>query len=346
MQTIRLFESFAGFGGASFALKKVGIPFKTVGYSEIDKYAIQCYEQNHGEVYNYGDITKINPNNLPDFDFFTGGFPCQSFSIAGKREGFESKKTGNLFFDIIRIIKVKQPKYVLLENVKGILSQDDGKTHATVIKELKQAGYGVAWKCLSSKNYGIPQNRERVWYVCKLGGWDFMEFIFPQKTKLKLFLKDILEEKVDEKYYLNEYQRKRIKERSKLRGKDYLKRINPKTAFCLTTRKPVNCPADCTIIVDSPKPRIVDTSKSLTDNLCSNYSNSYCLTTNVSKILETENNWRQFTPRECFRLQGFLDDEINLDNISDSAKYKLAGNGWDVNLVSKIMKSIFKEVEK
>ena len=354
MKEIKLFELFAGYGGSSFALKKANIPFECVGYSEIDKFAIQCYEQNHNDIEirlydveenpyaefyaprNYGDINKIIPEEIPDFDLLTGGFPCQSFSIAGDREGFDHEIKGNLFFEIIRIAKVKKPKYIILENVEGILNHDDGKTHTRVLKELKHIGYGVAWRCLNSKDYNIPHKRKRVWYVCKLGGWDFMEFMFPNKEKQILFLKDILESDIDKKYYLTEHQINRIKERSKIRGKDYLKRINPKNAFCLTTKTPRHCPSDCTIITHR-----IGISPGWGGELYSKDGNSFCLTTKLSQVLETEKYWRQFTPTECFRLMGFLDDQINLEELSDTQKYKLAGNGWDINVVSKIFKNMF-----
>ena len=115
---IRLFESFAGYGGASFALKKAGIPFETVGYSENDKFAIDLYEKNHPKVLGFGDITQINPKDLPDFDLFTGGFPCQPFSQVGLGKGEEDIR-GTLFYDIIRICEFKKPQHIFLENVKG-----------------------------------------------------------------------------------------------------------------------------------------------------------------------------------------------------------------------------------
>ena len=129
---LRVFEMFAGYGGASFALKKAEIAHEVVGFSEIDKYAIQCWEQNHhqfkeenrDESLNYGDCTKIDPNDIPDFDLLTGGFPCQSFSVAGKGLGVDDDR-GLLFNDILRVLKVKKPTHILLENVKGLL----GKKH-------------------------------------------------------------------------------------------------------------------------------------------------------------------------------------------------------------------------
>jgi len=139
-----------------------------IGYSEIDKYAVQVYEK-HFNHKNYGDITKINAKELPDFDFLCGGFPCQAFSIAGKRRGFEDTR-GTLFFDIARIVREKQPRLLLLENVKGLLSHEKGRTFATIISTLDELGYDAEWQVLNSKNFGVPQNRERVFIIGHLRG--------------------------------------------------------------------------------------------------------------------------------------------------------------------------------
>jgi DNA (cytosine-5)-methyltransferase 1 len=139
-----------------------------IGYSEIDKYAIKVYERQFNEHPNYGDITAINAAELPDFDLLVGGFPCQTFSVAGKRAGFDDTR-GTLFFDIARILKEKQPRHLVLENVKGLLSHDQGRTFTTIIGVLSDLGYSVEWQVLNSKNFGVPQNRERVFIVGHLG---------------------------------------------------------------------------------------------------------------------------------------------------------------------------------
>jgi len=172
---IKVFEMFAGYGGASFALKKAGIDHEVVGFSEIDKYAIQCYNQNHynliiDENYdchdrlfipNFGDCTKINPYELPDFDLLTGGFSCQPYSIAGKGKGLEDLR-GEVIYDVLRIVAAKRPKYILLENVKGLLTKKHRDVLVMILIELSKLGYKVDIKLLNSKDYGIPQNRERV----------------------------------------------------------------------------------------------------------------------------------------------------------------------------------------
>ncbi len=140
-----------------------------VGYSEIDKYAIQIYQKHFPNHKNYGDITKIITSELPDFDLLVGGFPCQAFSIAGKRRGFDDTR-GTLFFDVARILKEERPRNFVLENVKGLLSHDNGRTFKVIISTLAELGYCVEWQVLNAKNFGVPQNRERVFIVGHLGG--------------------------------------------------------------------------------------------------------------------------------------------------------------------------------
>jgi DNA (cytosine-5)-methyltransferase 1 len=147
-----------------------------IGYSEVDKYAIQIYEK-HFNHKNYGDITKINASTLPNFELLVGGFPCQAFSIAGKRGGFNDTR-GTLFFDVAKILKEKQPRLCLLENVKGLLSHEQGATFRTIISTLDELGYDCQWQVLNSKNFGVPQNRERVFIIGHLRGTSRPE-VFP-----------------------------------------------------------------------------------------------------------------------------------------------------------------------
>ena len=143
--------------------------FTCVGFSEIDKYCNELIAKRFPGIKNYGDATKINPSELPDFDMLCGGFPCQAFSIAGKRKGFQDTR-GTMFFEIARILKVKRPKIVLLENVKGLLNHEGGKTFRTIIQTLSELGYEVQWMVLNSKFFGVPQNRERVFIIGNLRG--------------------------------------------------------------------------------------------------------------------------------------------------------------------------------
>mgnify|MGYP002727500830 FL=1 len=163
--SIKFLDMFAGIGGFRSGLEAIG-GFECVGYCEIDKYAKQAYEAMYdtgGELY-FDDARKIVPEQLPDFDLLVGGFPCQSFSIAGARKGFDDTR-GTLFFEIARIAAVKKPKYIFLENVPGLLNHDQGRTFETIIHTLDELGYDVCWQVLNSKNFGVPQSRNRVYII-------------------------------------------------------------------------------------------------------------------------------------------------------------------------------------
>jgi DNA-cytosine methyltransferase len=148
-----------------------------IGYSEIDKYAIQIYQKQFKGHKNYGDCTEISWKAVSGFDILVGGFPCQSFSIAGKRGGFEDVR-GTLFFEIARCLREKQPRICVLENVKGLLSHDKGETFFTILSTLDELGYDCQWQVLNSKNFGVPQNRERVFIIGHLRGTSRPE-VFP-----------------------------------------------------------------------------------------------------------------------------------------------------------------------
>ena len=166
---MKVFTMFTGVGAPEQAIKNLGLDWEVVGYSEIDKYAIQTYEKNFPGGTNYGDATTIDETELPDFDILIGGFPCQAFSVAGRRGGFADTR-GTLFFDIARIARHKRPTYLVLENVKGLLSHDSGKTFSTILRVLSETGYDVSWSIHNSKDYGVPQNRERIYIVGHLRG--------------------------------------------------------------------------------------------------------------------------------------------------------------------------------
>jgi len=205
-QTIRYFSMFTGVGGFELGLKgsndcsiarkrkterelstereniirqrnsqsssssrKSNAIYQCVGVSEIDKYANQLLANKFPDIKNYGDATKIIPSELPNFDMLCGGFPCQTFSIAGKRRGFEDTR-GTMFFEVARILEVKRPKFVLLENVKGLLNHNKGETFSVIIQTLEELGYRTQWVVLNSKFFGVPQNRERVFIIGSLRG--------------------------------------------------------------------------------------------------------------------------------------------------------------------------------
>lgn len=159
---MKFLELCAGIGGFRQALENLGC--ECVGYSEIDKNAIKLYSAFFNDERNFGDVTKIEAEKLPDFELLVGGFPCQAFSIAGKRGGFDDTR-GTIFFDFARIMKAKKPKFAIFENVKGLLNHDEGKTYETMLRTLDEIGYDAQWGILNTRFHGLPQNRERVYIV-------------------------------------------------------------------------------------------------------------------------------------------------------------------------------------
>ena len=204
---IKLLSLFTGIGAFEKALERLNIKYDLVGFSEIDKHAIKSYCAIHNvtEDKNYGDISKINENELPDFDIMTWGFPCQDISIAGKLKGIKEGETrSGLYYEGYRILKAKKPKVSIIENVKNLTSKRFKNEFDSIVKELSDLGYNNYWQVLNAKDYGIPQNRERVFIISIRKDIDNGKFIFPEKIQLQLKLKDLLEEVVDNKYYLTE----------------------------------------------------------------------------------------------------------------------------------------------
>lgn len=175
---IKYLSLFSGIGGFELGIQNSNIEMECVGFAEIDKYAISIYQRNFPTHRNLGDVTKIRTEDLPDFDFLVGGFPCQAFSVAGKRRGFDDTR-GTLFFEIARILKDKRPRYFLLENVRGLLSHDKGQTFKTILGVLSDLGYNVQWTLLNSADFQVPQRRERVFiegYFRKECGGEVLPF--------------------------------------------------------------------------------------------------------------------------------------------------------------------------
>jgi len=318
---IKVFEAFAGYGGASFGLKNAKINYEVIGFSEIDKNAIEIFEYNFRGVKNFGDITKINEETIPDFDLFTGGFPCQPFSTVGKREG-EMDIRGTLFQDIIRICKKKKPKYILLENVKGLAVGKLKPTFDKILSELKKIGYNVEYNILNTKDYGIPQNRERLWIFCSLKKFP-KDFIFaPPKIELNKKLKDFLDVNASEDLYRTKSQIDRIKELHNVTKfdvseplcYDYYNRKLKLDGICMTVTPPEH-----NVI------RIVEPIKGGLEQV------------------------RKLSIDEHYRLMGFnMSKEFKEIKFPPGQTYskigKCAGNGWDINLVSILLNHIFKQI--
>ena len=316
MRKIRVFEAFAGYGGASFAFKKANIPHEVVGYSEFHKLTSEFYERNHPGVRNFGDITKIDSKSIPDFDFFTGGFPCQPFSTVGLGLGEEDTR-GTLFHDIIRICKEKKPKHILLENVKGLKTMRHGKTLKTIIKNLTYLGYDVVCSVLNSKDYGIPQNRERIWIYGYRGVLPILFRLDPPKEKLTVFFKDLLDKNPDPSLFKNQKQIARLTE---LYGLDF----KNKERACVDLYNKNIRKDGVSITILEPhhnKMRVVHPPRN-------------------GKLLV-----RKYSVKEHFRLMGFTDEKIDFGNQSYQQLCKMAANGWDINLVAKLYKQIFSQIK-
>ena len=319
IRKIKVFEGFAGYGGASFGLKRSGLDYEVVGMSEYDKFASRLLEQNFQGIKNWGDITLINPHDLPDFDLFTGGFPCQPFSSAGLQLGFNDKYgRGTLFYHIVRICSVKKPQYLLLENVKGLTQKKFSETFESMKGMLRDLGYGeIAYAVLNSKDYGIPQNRERVWMFAKLGGLPENFNLVPPKIQLEHRFKDFLDANPPEYLYLSQDQISHLKEKHDIDS----------------------------FLVDEPLCFDVYNKKIKRDALCITITQPEH---NSLRVIELPKDGKEVVRKmsvdEQFRFMGFKDGELNYEGHSYSQMSKRAGNGWDVNLVGILLKHIFSQL--
>lgn len=262
-------DLFAGIGGIRLGFESVG--GRCVFSSEFDKAACKTYEANFGE-YPSGDITKIPASDIPDFDILLGGFPCQAFSIIGKKEGFENETCGTLFFEIERILKKKKPKAFMLENVRNLTAHDNGNTFRIIRTHLEALGYHVHTKVLNALDYGVPQKRERIIIV---GFLDNVLFTFPDPVpaEQRQTLADILEPKVDSKYFV----RDNIRQSRLMRLKD----------------------------PNYPKPYI--SHENIAGSITPHHYSS-CLRAGASANYILINDERRPTEREMLRLQGFPED--------------------------------------
>ena len=355
---IKVGTDFSGIGSPEAALKRLGIPHHNVFACDIDKYAEKSFlELNKPDKF-YKDITTRDYKEVPQLDLYVAGFPCQSFSLAGQRKGFNETR-GTLFFNVAEFIKVNQPECFILENVKGLLSHDSGKTYQTITDVLTNGGgtlngqigmdtiddglgYHVYTKVLNTKDYGIPQNRERIFIV---GFKHWRTFNFPIKLPLLNRLKDILEQDVNDKYYLSEKMIKTIFEPSKGDWNSGKMTIDTDIAKCVNARvfKMGRADTDNYISVHSLYPRSSKTGKGGTGHLSKQDGTTYCLDTGNNQAIEKDKKIRRLTPLECWRLQGFTDEEFyKAQKVnSDTQLYKQAGNSITVNVMVEILKKIY-----
>ncbi len=317
-------DLFAGVGGFRIAMQNLG--GKCVFSSEIDKYEKKTYEHNFGEV-PFGDITKIKETDIPEHDILCAGFPCQAFSIAGKRKGFEEIR-GTLFFDIARIIKEKQPKAFFLENVKGLRNHGKGETLKTILKVLRDdLNYYVPNpEVMNAKDFGVPQNRERIFIVGFRKDQNVKKFKYPEPTDKTKTFADIKEEtKVSVKYYLSDtYQNTLVKHKQRHADKG--------NGFGYQIINDDQC-SNAIIVGGMGRERNIVIDCRLTDF------------TPVTHIKGEVNKdyWRRMTPREWARLQGFPDNyEIP---VSDAQAFKQFGNSVAIPAIQATAKILTEKIK-
>ena len=329
---LRVFEGFAGYGGASFGLRRVreqhpNFHYRVIGYSEFDKWASELFDANHHNedgtpIHNFGDITQIIPEDIPDFDWFTGGFPCQPFSSAGMQRGEDDLYgRGTLFYHIMRICQVKRPKYILMENVKGLTAKKFEPTFNRMKEMLTEMGYGenpLAYAVLNTKNYGIPQNRERLWMFARLGGLPQGFNIVPPEIHNNLRLGDFLDANPPQELYLSQAQIEHLKEKHHIDS----------------------------FVVNEPLCFDVYNKKIKRDGICITITQPEHNSLRVIEVPHEDGleRVRKMSVTEQFRLMGLRDGEMNFAGQSYSQLSKRAGNGWDVNLVGILMNHILTQL--
>ena len=301
--------------------------FHCVWSNEIDKYACQIYRKNFGDKELVeADIKTIDPNTIPDFELLTAGFPCQAFSVAGKRKGFQDTR-GTLFYDIIRVAEAKRPRLLLLENVKGLLSHDEGLTFQIIIESLEELGYLVEWQVLNSKHFGVPQNRERVFIIGHLGGKSGCQ-IFP----------------------IGETGKESVGSRRKTQGNGSRVRIaNPLGVGGSFKERNLIKVGNVDKKGHNSLWGRVYSPEGIAPNLNAKGGGLGAKTGLIAQALQTDGflrsgcswgttkpqsarNIRRLTPRECERLQGFPDGWT--EGISDTQRYKCLGNAVTTNVVT------------
>jgi len=318
-ESIKIVDLFAGIGGIKIGFEESG--FKSVFSNDFDAYCKTTFDHNFSEIFKQEtelyleDIAKVSSNIFPDFDVLTGGFPCQPFSIAGYRKGFTDKGRGDLFFEIIRILRDKRPKAFLLENVKNLKTHNKGATLQIIYEELEGLGYHVVDKVMNTMKYGnLPQNRERIYIIGFLDKKSFDRFRFPNEVKLTKTIHDCLEKNtVDDKYYYND---KPLYSELKdsVKNKDTIYQWRRKY---VRENKSNACPT-------------------LTANMGTGGHN-------VPIILD-DKGIRKLTPRECANFQGFP-TEYMLPKIADSQLYKQIGNSVSIPVIKRLSENIKSAME-
>ena len=311
---------FAGVGGIDIGFENTGV-FETVYANEFDPYPAATFELNHSVKVDVRDIHEVKSSEIPDFDVMLAGFPCQAFSIAGLRKGFDDEKgRGELFFELVRIMEDKKPRIAFFENVKNLVGHDGGNTFRVICEQLDALGYKHTHKVLNAMEYGnVAQNRERIYIVAFRDEADFERFAWPERIALSSTVKDIIDfdGKVDEKYYYTE-------------GK-YKDTIFTAICAAMADDDPEN-PA----IYQWRRQYVRKNQSGVVPTLTANQGeggHNVCL-------VKTKHGIRKMTPRECFNTQGFPKTFKLPETQSDARLYKQAGNSVCVSVIERIAESV------
>lgn len=361
---IRFFDMFAGIGGFRSGLEAVG-SFECIGHCEIDKYANQAYNaiyEPKGEIY-YEDATKIDPAGLSDVDLICAGFPCQSFSVAGKRLGFADTR-GTLFFEVARIAREKRPAFLLLENVPGLLSHDGGRTFETILSTLVEMGYHPEWCVLNSKYFGVPQQRRRLYIVGHRDGRGAGE-IFPLEGGNAADLRQLIGGSQGQRVYdPNGVACTQCAGSGGWGGKTglYFIDLNPEPAItdearCLIARYDSGVGnhkgrSSGILVEDAPRAILSPTKGIVRQNgrrMKEPDEPMFTLTAQDRHGIIHKGRIRKLMPIECWRLQGFTDEQFykaQATGLSDGRLYKMAGNAVSVPVISAIGRRIREINEK
>lgn len=320
LQGYKYIDLFAGIGGFHLAMSNFGA--QCVFASEWDRFASKVYETNFG-IKPFGDITKIKEEDIPVHDILCAGFPCQAFSISGKQKGFEDTR-GTLFFDIARIIRYHKPKIVFLENVKNLEKHDKGQTFKIIKATLEELGYNVNYKVLNASDFGLPQNRERIFIVCFRDDLDVKDFEFPKPSGKSVSLSEVLEQNPQAKIITRP-------------DTVIYKTFEPSEDMFGEIELP-NKPIQIGIVNKGGQG----------ERIYSTYGHACTLSAygggvgSKTGIYNVNGVLRKLSPRECARLQGFPDSYI-IDQ-SQSQAYKQFGNSVAVNVLKEIIKQILKVI--
>lgn len=332
----KFIDLFAGIGGIRLGAERNG--GVCVFSSEFDKFAQQTYQLNHKE-FPFGDITKIDAKNIPSHDVLLAGFPCQPFSYSGKTEGFEDKTRGTLFFDVLRILETKKPKFALLENVKGFKSHDKGKTMNIALNCLNQVGYNVYWSVLNSYDYGVPQFRERWYCVAIRKDIDNCSFQFPKSYDRTTTLKDIVDiNNNDKSLLLSDFEMERIK--FHFDNFHLNERVEHDNSMYAPNTKKGRYGVYSYLKNDGAlRFHVGDFAKTQIQEAFYASLNTYSPTIIANRVPKLWDIGRKLSVLESLRLQGF-DDDFKF-NVSNAQAYKQLGNSVTVPVIQAILKNIF-----